>query len=282
MPTYETTFEQLLQGLSDLRSAAAPQDAVLFDDAKAVADSLADMETLDIQRVADLLQAHPTWTPFIATCVGLSQEQLKNTLRYWFGTTSWRQVARRSAHDLVTRLESEYGLLERLAQEHAHAWSFADILVERSVWSRSRAVRSVGRGRGVEDKVREAIVEMGLDPGTPGRFTGRNGETAPCDIRVLSPTGDPLIVGAAKGFNSTGSKLTDAVREIQQMADVRLSRQFVFAVVDGIGWLSRQADLRRIHQLRVTDQIDGLYTLTRLDELRADILQAARLRHLID
>jgi len=40
---------------------------------------------------------------------------------------------------------------------------------------------------------------------------------------------------AAKGFDSTGSKLTDAVREIEEMADVRQARQFIMAVIDGRG-----------------------------------------------
>lgn len=89
------------------------------------------------------------------------------------------------------------------------------------------------------------------------------------------------IAVAAKEFDSTGSKLTDAVREIEEMADVRLSRQFVIAVVDGIGWKSRQADLRRIFTLWENRQIDGMYTLATLGAFRADIEEAARLRGLL-
>ena len=65
------------------------------------------------------------------------------------------------------------------------------------------------------------------------------------------------------------------MREIEQMAEVRLPTQFVFAVVDGIGWKSRQADLRRIFALRATHQIDGLYTLAMLDQFSADLAEAA-------
>ena len=85
---------------------------------------------------------------------------------------------------------------------------------------------------------------------------------------------------AAKGFDSTGSKLTDAVREIEEMADVRLPRQYVMAVVDGIGWKNRAADLRRIYALWQSQQIDGLYTLASLDRFRTDLTDAARLRGL--
>ena len=55
----------------------------------------------------------------------------------------------------------------------------------------------------------------------------------------------------------------------------------VMAVVDGIGWKSRKADLRRIHDLWITNDIDGLYTVSTLDQFRADLQNAARLRGLI-
>jgi hypothetical protein len=84
-------------------------------------------------------------------------------------------------------------------------------------------------------------------------------------------------VCGAKGFDSTGSKLTDAVRELEEMAETRLPRQFVFAVVDGMGWLSRRADLRRIHALLESRAINGLYALASIDDFRDD-LEAAALR----
>ena len=82
-------------------------------------------------------------------------------------------------------------------------------------------------------------------------------------------------MSAAKGFDSTGSKLSDAVREIEEMAEVRLPRQYVFAVVDGLGWHRRQADLRRIFQLWRDQKIDGLYTVAMLADFRAALDDAA-------
>src|SRR5205823_1424695 len=89
-----------------------------------------------------------------------------------------------------------------------------------------------------------------------------------------------LIVCAIKGFDSTGSKLTDAVREVESMAAVRDARQFVHAVVDGIGWLSRQADLRRIHTLWTDRDINGLFSLAQLPAFKADLEQAAAILRL--
>lgn len=53
------------------------------------------------------------------------------------------------------------------------------------------------------------------------------------------------------------------------------------AVIDGIGWKSRIADLRRLYDLWERQQIDGMYTLLTLDRFRADLAEAARLRGLL-
>lgn len=95
-------------------------------------------------------------------------------------------------------------------------------------------------------------MDLGLPYATRTRFEGRNSRTAPCDLAVPGAGGAAQIVVAAKAFDSTGSKLTDAVREMEEMADVRRPSQFVMAVIDGIGWLSRANDLRRIHALWVS------------------------------
>ncbi len=114
------------------------------------------------------------------------------------------------------------------------------------------------------------------------RFTGLGGADAPCDMSIPAGGVEARIVVAMKGFNSTGSKLSDAVKEIQDMARVRLPRQYVFAVVDGIGWLSRKADLRRIYDSWVNQSIDGLYSLNYLDQFRIDLEAAAKRVNLLE
>lgn len=135
-------------------------------------------------------------------------------------------------------------------------------------------------GRLVEDEIQRITIGLGLPCHVRTRFQGRDGRTAPCDLAV--PDADHAeIVVAAKGSDSTGSKLTDAVREIEEMADVRLPRQVVMAVIDGIGWKSRTADLRRIHRLWERQMIDGMYTLAMLPSFQSDLEEAARLRALL-
>jgi hypothetical protein len=169
----------------------------------------------------------------------------------------------------------EFGLIARLAEQMRRSWTFEDVLLERYLWSQRGASGAIGRGRGVEDQVEAVVRRIGLPFRLRTRFVGRGGASAPCDLAAPEGGDAAQIVVAMKGFNSTGSKLTDAVREIEAMADVRRAQQYVFAVIDGIGWKNRQADLRRIHQLWVDRSIDGLYTLAHLERFEDDVRSAA-------
>jgi hypothetical protein len=88
-------------------------------------------------------------------------------------------------------------------------WTFEDVLVERFLLSRRRASGAILRGRQVENVVEQIVKELGLPYKMRTRFIGVGGKDAPCDL-VIPNERDTQIVIAAKGFNSTGSKLTDA------------------------------------------------------------------------
>ncbi|WXH14384.1 hypothetical protein LBN7_003834 [Microbacterium sp. LBN7] len=225
------------------------------------------------------MEANPGSVPVLGLTVGLSRERLKNVLRNHFGTSGWTTLARTRGRDLIEWFDEEFNLVTVLALQQLQTYDFGDILVARA-GTRATAARAGVSGRKVEDEIEAIASGLGLPYTTRTRFTGRNGRTAPCDL-VVPDTGDAHIVVAAKGFDSTGSKLTDAVREIQEMAEIRRPTQFVMAVIDGIGWKSRVADLRRIHQLWVDGGIDGMYTVATLDMFHDDLEEAARLRHLI-
>lgn len=132
----------------------------------------------------------------------------------------------------------------------------------------------------MEDRIEAIVRDLRLPYETRTRFEGRGGQTAPADIAIPRGYAGAEIVCAAKGFDSTGSKLGDAVREIMDMANVRKPTQFVLAVVDGIGWYRRRADLERIYRLSERQEIDGLYSLAMLDQFRVDVDQAAKLRNI--
>ncbi|MFV8309517.1 hypothetical protein [Mycobacteroides chelonae] len=244
--------------------------------------AVADLESLDlisVESLTDWVNLHPRWANVLGLAVGLSQEQLKNSLKSSLGSSGWITLARKRPADLVNFFEEEFELVRALESQRGRTYGFADILVARA-GSRVTAARSQSAGRMVEDRITDIATDLGLPYVARSSFVGRDGDNKPADLIVPS-VADAQIVVAAKGFDSTGSKLTDAYREIADVANHRFAHQYVFAIVDGIGWHSRLADLRRIHELWVSKRINGMYTLSSLDQFRADLHDAAHRAKLI-
>lgn len=266
-----------LGGLSAHIDPLAPTPET--DDIRAAAASLAALSTVTRKSLAKWAATHPRDVPVLGLLVGLGQEKLKNALKHQFDTSGWILLARDRAGELIEWMDTAYGLVPQANAQMHQQYGIADVLVARA-GTRAAATAASRQGRDVEDEIEAVAKVLGLRYERRTRFIGRNGRTAPCDL-VIPNSGDAEIVVAAKGFDSTGSKLTDAVREIEEMAEVRTPRQFVLAVIDGIGWKNRISDLRKIHHLWVTKQIDGMYTLATLDQFREDVEDAARLRKLM-
>lgn len=249
------------------------------DNIRAATAALAALPSITRKSLAKWATTHPHDVPVLGLLVGLGQEKLKNALKHQFDTSGWILLARDRSAELIEWMDTTYDLVSQAnAQLHQH-YGIADVLVARA-GTRAAATAASRQGRDVEDEIEAVAKALGLRYETRTRFTGRNGRTAPCDL-VIPNANRAEIVVAAKGFDSTGSKLTDAVREIEEMAEVRTPRQFVLAVIDGIGWKNRISDLRKIHNLWVTQQIDGMYTLATLQQFRDDVEDAAQLRKLI-
>jgi hypothetical protein len=274
------TFDEYVGSLSQLTVIADPtvetKDAATL---RAAAASLTVLDEVTADGLATWVGDHPNWVPALGLTVGLSQEKLKNVLKHHFGTTGWVTLARTRPAELITMLDDEFSLVQLVDSQRSKAYTFGDILIARG-GTRGTAAQAGVSGRKVEDEIEAIAVALGLDYETRTRFTGRAGRSAPCDL-VIPGADNASIVVAAKGFDSTGSKLSDAVREVMEMADVRTPRQYVLAVIDGIGWKSPGADLRRIYDLWASDQIDGMYTLADMSRFSLDLTQAARLRGLL-
>lgn len=226
--------------------------------------------------LVEWVTVHPEAVNALGLAVGLSQEKLKNLLKVRFGSSSWGRVARGDPHGLVVWLVEEFDLLAALELQRNRTYTFGDLLAARGT-SRQTATSAGVAGRSIEDAVEQIVRELGLPYSMRGRFVGRNGETGPADLAV--PDFESAVIAVAcKGFDSTGSKLTAAVTEVTEMANVRYAHQYVLAVVDGIGWLNRLGDFRRLYALAESRRIDGLYALADLDRFRDDLREAAR-RH---
>ena len=273
-------FDDYLSTLGRLTAHVDPTAST--PDAEKIVDAvetLTEVLDTDLTGLAVWARDHADEDSILRLAVGLSQEKLRNNLRHEFATSSWQKVARTQPYELVSWMDREFDLVRMLRVQMARTYTFADILVARS-GTRATATRAGASGRHIEDEIEAIARDLGLPYVTRSRFSGRGGRDAPADL-IVGHDGAADIVVAAKGFDSTGSKLTDAVREIEEMAEVRLPRQVVLAVIDGIGWKSRQSDLRRIHQLWADRQIDGMYTLATLDTFRDDLAEFARLHRLV-
>lgn len=278
------TYDEYVASLSRVTAYVDPTlDTPEAQAIKYAAVSLGALTTVDLGTLRTWIQANPQGVPVLGLVVGLSQEKLKNALRQHLGSSSWTRLARENPAGIAGMLDAEFSLVASLGGQRYRSYTFGDLLVARA-GTRVYAASAGTAGRLVEDRIEAIAADLGLPYVTRTRFEGRNHRTAPCDLAVPGAGGAggaAQIVVAAKAFDSTGSKLTDAVREVEEMADVRKPSQFVMAVIDGIGWLSRANDLRKIHALWQSGQIDGMYTLTTLGDFRADLEHAARLRGLL-
>lgn len=275
------TYDEYLASLSRITAHVDPTGETAETRAiRAAATSLDTLPVVDPVTLTAWASANPTSIPVLGLVVGLSQEKLKNALKQHLGSSSWTTLARVRAGDVVRMLDEEFGLVASLRAQRRRSYTFGDVLVARA-GTRATATSAGTAGRLLEDRVEQVAAALGLSYATRTRFEGRHGRTAPCDLAVPGAGADAAIVVAAKAFDSTGSKLTDAVREVEEMANVRRPTQFVIAVIDGIGWLSRQSDLRRIHNLWLRSEIDGMYTLAALADFEKALAEAARLRGLL-
>lgn len=267
-------FDEYLTSLSRLSDHVDPTiPTEASEDIRDAAAHFAAIAPVDRTTLMSVIQASPAWVEVLGLVVGLGRERLKGALRETLGTTGWIKLALDSPGDVIDMLDDNYDLIRLLNEQAARTYTLGDVLVARA-GTRVTAAGAAKAGRGVEDAIEGVAAKLGLQYEARTRFVGARGEDAPCDLAIPDRK-NAMIVIAAKGFDSTGSKLTDAVREIVEMSHVRLPRQYTMAVVDGIGWLSRQADLRRIHALWDSNAIDGLYTLADFDEFERDLKAAA-------
>jgi hypothetical protein len=275
------TFEDYLKSLSPVAPAAALAEPEALELCVRMTAMIASLDPLDRKSLSSAVASDPQVLPVLAAAAGQSQERFKTWLQSRFGTAGWITLGRKRAFDLIAAMDEDLGLLDVLTEQVAREWTWADVLA-RVMAPRQRAGHAVQQGRDLEDEVEQVIRGTGLSVQPRTRFEGAGQETAPADFAMPDGGSDALIAIAVKGFDSTGSKLTDARREIEEMAKVRRPTQFIFAVVDGHGWLRRQNDLRQIHRLWEMGRIDGLYSRVSLDDFGAALRAAARRLDLVE
>lgn len=270
------SFDEYVESLSAVDTAFAGAEPHALQLCVRATASLSAVRPVDRAKLASIIEDDPHLVPVFVAAAGVSQERFKTWLTTRFSTAGWVQLGRRRASDLVGAMDDDMGIVALLEFQAGKRWSWADVLA-RTMAPQQRAGSSVVQGRALENAVETVVQGLGLPFVARTRFAGTGGRSGPADFAIPAAGDRALIAIGVKGYDSTGSKLADAATEIEAMAEVRKPTQFIFAVVDGYGWLRRKNDLRRIHSLWDSSRIDGVYNLATLPALRR-ALEGARRR----
>lgn len=187
------------------------------------------------------------------------------------GWNALRSFARKNPEQMAAALVA-MGMPDLIRQQVWREWTINDVLVDRYKLGRGRAIAGQSRGRGLENEVESILGGIPVPFETRVTFTGSDGTTAKCDFAVPSRA-EPLIVIEAKGFEATGSKLTDFLGDVLKIKQAKGYHTYLFVVTDGRGWFNRQSDLKRLLQLHQEGVVEMIYTRARLPQLAEDVRQ---------
>jgi len=168
----------------------------------------------------------------------------------------------------------ELGLIDAIEAHRTREWKLRDILLERYKQTRGRAIRAQRRGAALEEAVEEILRELqdeiGLTYEANRNFISRSGSEAKADFMIPSHV-EPQIVIEAKGYEATGSKLTDVLGDILKIIQAKDPKTCFFLVTDGIGWYRRLSDLRKVVEYHERGEIRMIYTRKTLLHLKDEI-----------
>jgi hypothetical protein len=187
------------------------------------------------------------------------------------GWVALRSLARKHPAEMAKALTA-IGIPELIRDQVWREWTINDVLLDRYKLGRGRAIAGQSRGRGLENEVEAILRGIPVPFQTRVTFAGPDGTTAKCDFAI--PTREePLIVIEAKGYEATGSKLTDFLGDVLKIKQAKGYHTYLFVVTDGRGWFNRQSDLKRLVELHAEGVVEMIYTRARLGQLAEDVRQ---------
>ena len=134
-------FEEFFRSLGPLRQPA-PVEEVLTEGERSAVETLQGLPQVDRQGLAALVSEYPEALPLLASCVGLSREQLMGEMRYRLGTAGLKTLARNRSGDALggehaRKLLDRNGVLRRNSEP---AESFRRRVAKRYVRDASRSL----------------------------------------------------------------------------------------------------------------------------------------------
>lgn len=220
--------------------------------------SRSEYQTSDIKTM--LSEDFGTGTLIARLFLGLSKDGFEATMikilgKGRAGIKSYRQEPETYVAALV-----QIGLLEAMQQEVNRELSWYDVLLERLRSGRGSAVSGQKRGRFVEDFVEDIVQRVFGDQfDSRCNFEGQRGQSAKCDVAIPNRQ-RPAIVIEAKGYDATGSKMTDVIGDIEKIITVKRPDTAFMLFTDGISWMQRRSDFVKIVEYQNQGDITKIYT----------------------
>jgi len=227
-----------------------------------------------VDDLAALLREQPLTLDVCRLLTGRGQEPMGHDICGALGLKAgnWKSLRSRARTqpDVMAAALLRIGIADLIREQIWREWTVEDVLVDRYKLGRGRAIAGQSRGRGLEDEVQRILESAEVPFEARVTFTASNGATAKCDFAIPSRE-DPKIVVEVKGYEATGSKLTDFLGDILKIKQAKGYHTYVLVVTDGRGWHNRKSDLKRLVELHHNGTVEMIYTRARLAQLADDV-----------
>lgn len=213
--------------------------------------------------------------------LGLSKDEFEDALRAaGAGASTGITEYQRDRNAFVQRMET-LGLLEKATDLVHRPVSWRDLLTERLRSGRGSAIKGQRRGRFLEDEVEGVVRTIFADKyDSRCRFIGATGRSSEKADFAIPSKQAPNILIEVKAYGATGSKQTDILGDFQRIVLEKRDDTTLLLVTDGVSWMRRANDLRKLIVMQNHGQIARIYTLEMLDDLRSDLATLKRDHHL--
>lgn len=165
-------------------------------------------------------------------------------------------------------------IIEKMNETIARPVTWDEIIIERLKFGRGSAIKGQTRGRSLEDFVEDIIRDVfGANYDSRCNFLGKD-DRSPAKADFAIPNKEtPTIVIEVKAYGATGSKQTDSIGDVDKIIKNKRHDTYFLFVTDGITWLDRVSDLRKIVKAQNEGNIYRIYTKRMINELRNDLSQ---------
>ncbi len=152
--------------------------------------------------------------------------------------------------------------------------TWRDVLIERLMSGRGRAIEGMKRGRSLEDHTEKIVLEVfGKKNYEPRcRFVGKDGSTEKTDFAIPTKKAADILI-EVKAYGATGSKQTDILGDMSRIVEKKRHDTVLILVTDGDTWHSRQNDMRKLIEYQNKGAIHRIYTVAMAAELKKDLQQ---------